>query len=483
VRNHVNKVLKKQINLWVPKETPCRHWILIFTFLLAILSNRTGLNTNVMSRVALMLAISERQSFEISPWQSLTLDWAKTPNGRYYSNKAPGPSLLATPLFAVLYKPIYWGLKHLYPEPKRFNTAWNNALSFIMWLISFTFQIVPFVWVISRLAIVLEEHFVSRGGILFFIFAAMFGNTGCFYMNCFHGHGYAMVFSLAGIFYLLKKNWVLLGLILGGGGLGDYSSALLIPIILVWVLTMEPSKGCGRVYWALGKGLVFPLIVFAFYHWSSFGGILTLPQKYQNPIFVDPSTDYKTFGVLSLLPKADVLYQLLFGPYRGVLLTQPYILLLSILLPMSCFLEILHRAKASDKSMIGLISVVFFCGLLWMNAGFNGWHGGSAPGPRYLVSVFPIMAFSGALLWNTISRAAQIVLWGTLLFSVAFFAVVLTVGVTPPETQTLRFFYTGVFKNLNEYPQFLPRLGLVVLTFGVGVVMEKRRSLTAKKHG
>ena len=121
MRNHVNKVLKKQINLWVPKETPCRHWILIFTFLLAILSNRTGLNTNVMSRVALMLAISERQSFEISPWQSLTLDWAKTPNGRYYSNKAPGPSLLAAPFFAILYKPIYWGLKHLYLEPKRFN--------------------------------------------------------------------------------------------------------------------------------------------------------------------------------------------------------------------------------------------------------------------------------------------------------------------------------------------------------------------------
>ena len=150
--------------------TSFKFWIVWLSLLLAVFSNRTGLNTNVMSRVALMLALTEKYSFEISPWQELTLDWSRTPEGSYYSNKAPAPSLLAAPLFAALYKPLNFFVRSRFTEGKDFNVAWNNMLAFIMWVISIVFQILPLAWVMSQWVKWLTQNKITHSAILFFYF-------------------------------------------------------------------------------------------------------------------------------------------------------------------------------------------------------------------------------------------------------------------------------------------------------------------------
>ncbi len=459
--------LNSLINSWIPRITPCRHWIFLFVFLLAALSNRTGLSTNVMSRVALLLALTEKHSFEISPWEKLTIDWAKTPEGHYYSNKAPGPSLLAAPLFAALYKPLNSLINNRYTNPRELNLAWNNMMSFIMWFLCFVLQILPLAWVISRLAILLSEQNIPRSGILFFVSASMFGNTGDFYMNSFHGHGYATILSLAVILFILRTQWSAVGFSLGLGILGDYSSALLIPLVGLWVLTQERHSWL-RIYLRLIRGLIIPVAIFAFYHWRCFGGVMTLPQKFQNPLFVDAHTNFENYGVISWFPNANILIQLLFGPIRGIFFTQPYILILSVILMVPFWKSLIgHRALIKSVS-IGLLSILFFFGLLWMNAGFNGWHGGSAPGPRYLVSAFPCMAFAGALSWNQIGKAYKTFLWITLGFSILFFSVVLAAGQNPPQDQILISYYGKYFTLKSDSLQFWCRW--VVVLFGLSYV-------------
>lgn len=441
------------MSLWIPKETPYRKWILLFSLLLAVFSNRNGLSTNVLSRVSLLLALSEKHSFEISPWENITIDWAKTPDGKYYSNKAPGPSFIAAPLFMLLYKPLNRWLIHPITDARKQKVAWNNMMSFIMWVLCLVFQVFPFAWVVSRLALLMKCQSIPNEGIFFFLIASMFGNTGDFYMNNFYGHGYAMVFSLATLYFTLKMSWVYVGLALGLGVLGDYSSALLIPLVGIWILFRERSN-FFKVGTSILKGIIIPFTLFAFYHWKCFGGFATLPQKFQNPLFVDSKKTFENFGVISWLPDFRVVLELLFGPTRGILFTQPYILILVVLTFIQFFKSLERKNFAVDNDSIGIISALFFLGLLWMNAGFNGWHGGSAPGPRYLVSAFPCIALTGALNWNEWGAVPKKLLWITLVFSAVFFSLVLAAGQAPPESQSLLGFYSKLWVDCSDTPQF-----------------------------
>ncbi len=453
--------------------TSFKFWIVWLSLLLAVFSNRTGLNTNVMSRVALMLALTEKYSFEISPWQELTLDWSRTPEGSYYSNKAPAPSLLAAPLFAALYKPLNFFVKSRFTKGKDFNVAWNNMLAFIMWVISIVFQILPLAWVMSQWVKWLTQNNIPHSAILFFILATLFGNTGDFYMNSFHGHGYAMVLALMTLLFVFKKHWIWAGLALGLGTLGDYSSGLFIPLIGFYVFLHSKNRW-GSICLKLGIGLFFPLIIFAFYHWKCFGGVLTLPQKFQNPLFVDSSAQFENFGVISWLPNFNILLKLLFGTTRGILFTQPYILFLVGFILASVIRSRRSKEPLEKKLLTGIVGIAFLLALLWMNAGFNGWHGGSAPGPRYLTAAFPCLSLAGALYWDRFNRTERSLLWLTLIYSVVFFSIVLAVGQTPPPEITLISYYTKVFTFQSDALKFGIRWIGLLLALGYGIRMERK---------
>lgn len=468
-------LLKKILELWIPLQTPSRNWILLFAFLLALLSNRTGLSTNVLSRVGLLLAISEKQSFEISPWNELTLDWSRTVDGKYYSNKAPGPSFIAAPVFVFLYKPLK-NILGIQDYKASWNSVrWNNMMSFIMWLLSVFFQIVPFVWVVARLSLLLEERAIPKEAIMFFITASMFGNTGDFYMNSFHGHGYAIVCSLAVLLFCLKRQWTLTGLALGLGFLGDYGSALLIPLVGIWTLTLN-DRPISKAWISIFKGLSGPMAIFCAYHWICFGGPLTLPQKFQNPIFVDHNSLFENYGVISWLPNFHIILQLLIGPVRGLLYTQPYCLILAPTLVFWFLIGVRTPQIDRERHSLGLISSIFFMGLLWMNAGFNGWHGGSAPGPRYLVAAFPCLAFAGALNWNDSGKLIKTCLWISLAYSVLFFSLVLAVGQNPPQDQSLISYYGNYLIESTREPSQLFLRWIVILT-GMGLLTRQEFKL------
>jgi hypothetical protein len=74
---------------------PIWPWCLAFALMCVAVWHDGG--TNAASRFAMLRAMSTRCTFQINRYLDWTVDWARTPDGRYYSNKAPGAALVAVP--------------------------------------------------------------------------------------------------------------------------------------------------------------------------------------------------------------------------------------------------------------------------------------------------------------------------------------------------------------------------------------------------
>jgi hypothetical protein len=81
-------------------------------------------------------------------------------------------------------------------------------------------------------------------------------------------------------------------------------------------------------------------------------------------------------------PVFSSLRNILFGEYRGLLYTTPW---LALALPGGFFLARRHAAEVA----VCASAVLAF---LWLNSSIPPWHGGWGAGPRYLVPMLPFAA-------------------------------------------------------------------------------------------
>ncbi|MCM0607243.1 MAG: hypothetical protein KA715_14230 [Xanthomonadaceae bacterium] len=243
--------------------------------------------TNPMSRIATMAAICSESRFEISSYIRLqerydwSVDWSRTPEGRFFSNKAPGASLLAAPLFCIVDR--FYGES----EPdvtlriqKQYQARWA-----VTWIASLLLQILPLAflvfWIDGSLGVLGYSDRLRR----FVQLALLFGHTGAVYMNSWWGHGLSVVLGLATFLTLQSKRWVTAGFMMGLALLNDYSMALMIPGFL-FILWQEEETKRDLVMFMLGG--VIPGFMWILYHTTSFGSPFTLPNAFQNPLFIDP---------------------------------------------------------------------------------------------------------------------------------------------------------------------------------------------------
>ena len=435
---------------------PYARWIAIFVASNALIHPEGG--TNQDSRFAAMCAMVEDRSFQIDHYKSLTIDWARTPDGHYYSNKAPGPMLLAYPVFWLIDKCWTAG------EPDRATRdrirISHRKLS--MTLLSLLFQALPFAALATVALSWLEACGVSTTALHVSCVAILFGNTASLFMNTYFGHGMAATCMLGLCLCVIKRWYVWGGLTYGLALLADYGSALLLPGFLVAALLHVPRF--PRVV-ALGKialGGLLPGILWVVYHISCFGGVLTLPSKYQNPLFVD-TTRNSILGLFTLAPHLSAFAELLFGFQRGILWSQPWLLIL--LAPcIACrglIPRVLDRTRGSALRMLILLLPGFFL-LLWMNASFGEWQGGSTPGPRYMCSVFPSFGLLSGLLYDDLPLGFRRLLVGGVAFSVAFWILAFSTQILVPAGQTMWGF---MFWTLGgEWPATV-RLAVLSLIF------------------
>ncbi|MCM2279286.1 MAG: hypothetical protein NDJ89_14520 [Oligoflexia bacterium] len=387
---------------------PFLPWIVAFLFLCAFFPQEGGVNP--LSRFAAMRALATEQVLHIDPYVSWTPDWAKAPDGHFYSNKAPGPMLLGAPLAWVFDR---GRAAEELPAP-----GYRGAVSFFL-------QAVPFAIAVALALGWLGARGVSFAGRNFAALAMLFGNTSALYMSSYFGHGSAAAFLLGAVVAVVGRRLALAGLLFGVSVLCDYGVALVGPPLLgaCWLMAEDPRDARRQALRFLAGG-VLPGVVFGAYHWACFGGPFTLPMKFQNPEFVEPvARSGQIWGIIGLLPDFKTLGELLVGSKRGILFTQPWVL---VLLPAL----ILEWGKGGWKEggredrALALIAGTGLSALLWMNSGFNGWHGGSSVGPRYLSMIFPVFGLVAGLVFDRFGCKGKALLWTGLGVSLVFYALV-----------------------------------------------------------
>lgn len=176
-----------------------------------------------------------------------------------------------------------------------------------------------------------------------------------------------------------------------------------------------------RAAWFLAGGLV-PAALLAGYQWACFGDPLDLPQSHQLDLF-QTAARAPLLGIFAA-PDWGVLSELLFRPYRGLFPFTPVLALSGY----GLVRMLAERRRRAEAVLFGAIFLLF----LLMNSAFNGWHGGSSFGPRYLIPALPFLALPMALAFARF-RLLSVALAGV---SVAVMGVVTAVG--PHVEVTLR---------------------------------------------
>lgn len=396
----------------------------------------------------------EEHSFRIDPYINLSEDWARTPDGSFYSNKAPGPVFLALPLFWAVDKFVTLGATNRAERVERRESARWMVLK----LLSYCTQVIPLVVVWVLLLTQLKASNLSNWLASLLVFL---GCTTSLFMNCFFGHGLAAVALLLGVWALFKRRYAWAGLGVGLAVLSDYGCALLLLPLMGYFLFQRPNlKSFG---WLL-LGAALPIALWGWYHTSCFGGWFALPQKFQNPTFVG---DSQVWGVVNLAPNMDAVWHLVHGSVRGLLFTNPWIFALLLA-------DWTTAKKSSEQWAFSLVCWIGFALMFWMNASFNGWHGGSSPGPRYLAPVLPLFGVLILKRFDQYLAVWKIVLGVTIAVAVCFNLMVFVTGQVPPLGFPLWDYYLAALADPSDTT--LLRSGLLILL----VVMSIWRLKTAR---
>jgi hypothetical protein len=168
------------------------------------------------------------------------------------------------------------------------------------------------------------------------------------------------------------------------------------------------------------------------------------------------------------LPDFNILKELLFGSMRGLLYTQGWVLAAIASVLIFVVLGRFKKAYAITDRLLRDSAIFSFVGLallLEMNCSFNGWHGGSSAGPRYLSIILPACAVTAGLSYSRAPEFLRQAMVAGLAMATALAILVFGVAtILAPETGPLFGIY---FQWLLAYTGIpLERTAYLLLAFG-----------------
>jgi hypothetical protein len=381
-----------------------------------------GWNQN--SRFALVRAILERHTLQIDAYQLHTGDRALS-DGHYYSDKAPGTSLIAlVPVAAAR------GIARLAGvDPESFpGIAWTSYVATLATSALFT---VVAALVVMRLSLAWG---FSRGAALFAASAYGLATPAWCYATLYMGHALT-----AGCLMLAFSAAIDLGRPAGSGEPGsgwavgfwtglavisEFPAAVPALFIMLLAVSAARAREAHRLVPAAARiiagGSGFAAVLFA-YNAVAFGSPLHLGYASEEG-FTQLHTGL--FGIT--YPQWWRLREILVGSYRGLLPLSPLIALTPVGLVM------LGREPARRRPAIVAAAIAAF--YLLLNASYYYWEGGWAIGPRHVTPALPFLALGLAPLWDAGGRAGRAVLSAAWLWGVALTLVAVSTTPQPPAS-------------------------------------------------
>jgi hypothetical protein len=408
----------------------------------------SGVNEN--SRLSQALNVAKRGDFSATGWEACTHDLVVGVDGRKYSNKLPGPALLAVPLlyFLSVFSEIqseFYGC--VTPPYEIVTSATRKTVNLLL-------QVLPLCFAAFLLLRSLTQAGLSSGACQVFSVIFLMGNTAAILASVYMGHAFVAAFSALVVWACLEKRWVGTGLFLGVVCASDPGGPLLaLPVALSVVQEHRASR--YRVAIRVLTGFLPILLLVFLYNFAIFGSIFRSSVTFQPEEFKTPNL---LFGMFSLVPELSVFSELLFGSQRGLFTSNPWLLSVALLVFLPLFIRVRNkhlRLWALTRALYGTLLVA-----LILNATFNGWHGGLTPGPRYLALLLPVSALLPALIFDVASRPHRFLIWLLVALSVLLMVMLHQSTVLVPFTSLWSFAGTNstLFGTLT-------RLGIVAAIF------------------
>jgi len=360
-----------------------------------------GWNQN--ARICLTRAILHERSFSIDQYKEVsaspffefvnTGDWAYC-NGHYYINKSPGLSLLAALPFGLT-EYVARSLDPSNTGRQVFLSAYAGTLCTTV-LLSSLLCAVLFHVCATMLAL-------GPGSALLLTVFFGFGTLAFSYGTTFYSHMPSAACAFLAFALSMQINRDTGGRkhmrALGAGLSASFavrlepSSVFSLGITVLYLVSSANGRRCLPMFFL---GCLPAGAVQCAYSWVCFGGPLACSYNYANPLVM-----WKFQARLFGLPHPARIVHLLLGPYRGLFVSSP-VMIMAVPGLIVCWRQRQWRREACACALIVLSFVL-------MNASYFAWHAGSAPGPRYLLPAFPFAFLLAALSFSTYPKTFTVI--------------------------------------------------------------------------
>jgi hypothetical protein len=399
----------------------------VAVFLLSLLGFFAALpqdvwNVQAVSRAALSIVMVEG-ALRIDRFESDTVDKAYV-DGHYYADKQPGLSLLALPAVAVAHAVVGppgadWDLRAqvILVAATVATSCLNGALAVLL------------VFVLA-LRLGAPQRHALLGAAALALATPFMGWSATFFAHV--TSGTLLIAECAILVFLLgrpRAGQAAFGAGLCFGGVAGFvpvvdvvaaPAAALIGFLGVIVASRWPRRDFAIALAGMVLGAIVGVLPLPIYNALAFGSPLTL--GYAGVVGFEGMRE-GFFGVS--LPRPEIVWELLFGLYRGLLPWSPVL----VLAP----LGIVHLWRGTPIQRVAAAAIVaVFLSFLAINAAYHYWHGGASTGPRHLVPVLPFLALALAAGWPR-SGAGAAAAWVLLGASVLLTAIAAAGGITAPE--------------------------------------------------
>jgi hypothetical protein len=354
---------------------------------------------NQNTRLNLTLAIVETGSLAIDPYHENTGDKLYY-QGRYYSDKAPGLSFAAVPIYGVMYPvlnsaPVSAVLERLGSSSALESTlnpegTGANRDKIIFAVAQYVFTVL-LVSLPSALLGLLLFRFLSRFTPdpwlrLFLVLAYGLGTAALPYSTVFYSHQLGAVLTFAAFFLVFRIRWEgaprwhlwPAGALLGFSILSENPTAVMAVAVGLYAVF-------GLRDWKAGFPLALAAVPFVLiwlaYNFARFGDPLELGYQYHATFTAHAQAGPAGFAGF----RWQALWDITFSPYKGLFFRSPF-----LLLAVPAFIR-LWQGRRFRLELIATLAIVV---LYFIHAAsFYDWGGGHTAGPRYLVSMLPFMAY------------------------------------------------------------------------------------------
>ena len=304
-------------------------------------------------------ALVERQTLHVDGYDNS--GDVSSSGGHVYINKPPGASVLAAIPYAILY-----GIERAFGIPLDSWLVTNiNGYLVTLFTCGLAGALIPVVLYAYARRRVNATPVASVAVAL----TIAFGTIVFPYSTIFFAHVPSALFLLLA-FVWLDERPLLAGAAAGVAGACFY---FCIPAAVILAIA------AGRKFWRVAAGGAPFAILIAAYQYACFGSPFTTPLE----ISTQFTEENLLFGVIRRT-SLGALWGITFAESHGLFFVSPVLLLVVA----GAIVMVRRRILRRELAVIGAIAMMF----LLVTASFNAWHGGHAFGPRYVLSMIPLLA-------------------------------------------------------------------------------------------